>query len=69
MFQKGLTSRHSKNMFSTYLLYIYPGTGSLVVQVIVAGFAAFFVFFKNSFRRIFYRNKKEAQKKDNKSSD
>jgi hypothetical protein len=44
--------------FQSILLYIDPGVGSLAVQVIVAGFAAFMFFFKNTFRKLFSRSKK-----------
>ena len=44
-----------------HLLYIDPGIGSLVAQVVIAGFAAFIVFFKNTFRSIFHRKKNEAK--------
>ncbi len=43
----------------SYLLYIDPGIGSLAIQVIVAGFAAFMMFFKNGIRNLFSRSKKE----------
>jgi hypothetical protein len=39
------------------ILYIDPGIGSLAVQVVVAGFATFMLFFKNTFRRFFSKNK------------
>ncbi|MBI3500645.1 MAG: hypothetical protein HY063_02535 [Bacteroidetes bacterium] len=52
-------------MIIQFLLYIDPGIGSLAAQVILAGFAAFIVFFKNSFRRFFSFWKKD-QKKENK---
>jgi len=30
-----------------YLLYIDPGTGMIIIQMIIAGFAGLMVFFKN----------------------
>ena len=46
-------------MLLSFLLYIDPGIGSLAAQVIIAGLAAFIMFFKNTFKSIFYRKKKE----------
>lgn len=46
-------------MPSFHLLYIDPGTGSLVAQVVIAGIAACIVFFRNSFKRLFLWGKKE----------
>jgi hypothetical protein len=48
----------------SYFLYIDPGIGSLAAQVIIAGFAAFMMFFRNTFRRFFSFRKKE-EKKEN----
>ena len=42
-----------------YLLYIDPGIGSLAAQVIIAGFAAIIVVFKNTFKSIFKKKGKE----------
>ena len=53
-------------MLSSILLYIDPGIGSLAAQVILAGFAAFIVFFKNTFRGIFHRKKNAAKPEDQK---
>lgn len=36
-------------------LYIDPGTGSLVAQIVIAGVVAGWVFFKNFFRKLFFR--------------
>ncbi|MBI4945007.1 MAG: hypothetical protein HY840_01245 [Bacteroidetes bacterium] len=49
----------------TTLLYIDPGTGSLIAQVILAGAAAFFMFFKNAFKSFFNRFKSDSKKTDN----
>ena len=46
------------------LLYIDPGTGSLIAQALIAGIAAFFVFFKNGFLRFFYRKKNKISKEN-----
>jgi len=45
-------------MILSLLIYIDPGIGSLAAQIIIAGFAAFMMFFKNSFRRFFSLRKK-----------
>jgi cytochrome c biogenesis factor len=52
-------------MLFFFTLYIDPGIGSLAVQVLVAGFAAFMMFFKNGFKRFFSRSKKDDSGKDN----
>ena len=49
-------------MHHLYILYIDPGIGSLVAQVLIAGLATFIVFFKNGFKRILFR-KKDTDKK------
>jgi len=49
-------------MHLSYLLYIDPGIGSLAVQIVIAGFAAFMMFFRNSFRRFFSFRKKTDEK-------
>lgn len=36
-----------------FLLYIDPGTGSLLLQVIVGGIVTFGLFFKNKLKAIF----------------
>jgi hypothetical protein len=51
----------------SYLLYIDPGIGSLAIQVIIAGFAAFTMFFKNTFRNLFSRSKKADSEKNSES--
>jgi hypothetical protein len=51
-------------MTTFYLLYIDPGTGSLIAQVILAGFVTLIVFFKNSFKR-FFSFKKKVNEKEN----
>lgn len=48
-----------------FLLYIDPGIGSLAAQVILAGIAAFFMFFKNFFKSLFFRSKKDSDSIDN----
>ena len=48
-----------------FLLYIDPGIGSLAAQVILAGIAAFFMFFKNFFRGFFKRSGKDLDNIDN----
>ncbi|MBI4929239.1 MAG: hypothetical protein HY841_00635 [Bacteroidetes bacterium] len=53
-------------MHPFYLLYIDPGIGSLAAQVIIAGFAAFMIFFKNSFRKLFSFWKKDRKKENQK---
>ena len=52
-------------MLLSTLAYIDPGIGSLAVQVLIAGFAAFMMFFKNTFRNLFSRSQKEDSDKDN----
>jgi hypothetical protein len=47
------------------LLYIDPGTGSLAAQVLLAGIAAFYMFFKKNLKSIFYRSKKDEEISDN----
>lgn len=47
-----------------YLLYIDPGIGSLAAQVILAGFVACIIFFKNGFRRFFSFRKKDSDKEN-----
>jgi len=47
-----------------FILYIDPGIGSLAAQVLLAGIAAFFMFFKNFFKGIFYRSKKDSDSTD-----
>jgi hypothetical protein len=47
-----------------FFLYIDPGIGSLAAQVILAGMAAFFMFFKNFFRSIFKRSEKDSDNAD-----
>ena len=47
-----------------YLIYIDPGIGSLAAQVIIAGFAAFMMFFQNTFGRIFSFRKKNKEKEN-----
>lgn len=42
--------------------------GSLAVQVIIAGFATFMLFFKNTFRKIFYKDKKTANQEEEKEN-
>ena len=51
-------------MNSFYLLYVDPGTGSLAAQVIIAGIAAGIIFFRDSFKRVFYWNKKRKGKNE-----
>ena len=54
----------------SYLLYIDPGIGSLAAQVLIAGFAAFVMFFKNTFKSFFSRSKKnDSEKKTTQSPD
>jgi len=48
-----------------FLLYIDPGIGNLALQVIIAGFAAFMMFFRNGFKQLFFRSYKNDSKKDN----
>ena len=45
-----------------YIIYIDPGIGSLAAQVIIAGFAVFMMFFRNTFGRIFSFRKKNKEK-------
>lgn len=48
-------------------MYFDPGTGSLIIQLLVAGVAsvgAFFVVFKNKLRHLF--SKKDKEQKDEK---
>jgi hypothetical protein len=57
-------------MIHTFLLYIDPGSGSYLVQMIIAGILGAMFYFKNLWWRIkafFTRDKKEGedQKKDN----
>jgi hypothetical protein len=57
-------------MMHNFLLYIDPGSGSYLVQMIIAGVLASLFFFKNIWRKIkafFTGNKKEDedQKKEN----
>lgn len=52
-----------------FLLYIDPGIGSLLAQVAIAGFAAFMMFFKTSFKRIFFRSKKDSKNDNSKIPD
>lgn len=50
-------------MMQNFLLYIDPGSGSYLVQVIVAaalGVAFFFRNIKNYIKAFFYRNKKDS---------
>ena len=45
-----------------FVMYFDPGTGSLIVQIVVAFFAsigAFFVIFKNKIKNIFNKKKDE----------
>ena len=49
----------------SFLIYIDPGIGSLAAQVILAGIAAFFMFFKNFFKSLFFRSKKDSGGTDN----
>ena len=41
------------------ILYIDPGTGSLLLQLVIGGVVTFGLFFKNSFKKIFsiFKNK------------
>jgi len=55
-------------MILSFLLYIDPGIGSLAAQVIIAGFAAFIMFFKNSFRRFFSFCRKTKKKENNENT-
>jgi hypothetical protein len=48
-----------------FFLYIDPGIGSLAAQVILAGIAAFFMFFKKKFRNLFNRSGKDLDDTDN----
>lgn len=53
-------------MISTYLLYIDPGSGSYLVQVIIAALLGVAFYFKNlwwKFRSFFTKNNKEQQPK------
>jgi len=45
------------------LLYIDPGTGSLLVQAMLAGIIGGWVFFKNGIRKFFFRPKASDSKK------
>lgn len=44
---------------SETLLYIDPGTGSLLAQAVLAGIIAGWVFFKNGIKRLFGIGKKK----------
>lgn len=41
------------------ILYIDPGTGSLLLQLVIGGVVTFGLFFKNSFKRLFSIFKKK----------
>ena len=50
-------------------MYFDPGTGSLIIQALLACFAgitSFFVLFKNNIKSFFVKNKKEETDKDGK---
>jgi len=45
-----------------FILYIDPGTGSLLLQLVIGGIVTFGLFFKNSFKKIFSVFKKKEEK-------
>lgn len=50
-------------------MYFDPGTGSLIIQMLLAffaGIASFFVLFKNNIKAFFAKNKKDKTDKENK---
>lgn len=50
-------------------MYFDPGTGSLIIQMIlglIAGFGAFFIAFKTKFLNLFRRKKNKKNEKKNK---
>lgn len=49
-----------------FLLYIDPGIGSLLAQVIIAGIVTFLLFFRNIFRRLFFWKRKNYANEKNK---
>ena len=49
-----------------YYLYIDPGTGSLIAQALIAGLAAFFMFFRNGFKGFIGFFKKDPEEKGKK---
>lgn len=44
------------------ILYIDPGTGSLLLQLVIGGIVTFGLFFKNSFKKFFSIFKKKDDK-------
>ncbi len=45
-----------------YILYIDPGTGSLLLQLVIGGIVTFGLFFKNSYKKMFSIFKKKEDK-------
>lgn len=54
----------------TLLLYIDPGSGSYLIQAIIAGVLGFLFYFKNLWRRIrsFFRKETPEEKPEEKDS-
>ena len=52
-----------------HLLYIDPGIGSLAAQVIIAGFAAFMVFFRGTFKKLFGKKSNSEKENNEKASE
>lgn len=46
--------------FASLFAYIDPGSGSLILQTIIAGIVGVFVFFRGSIARLFGRGKKSS---------
>jgi hypothetical protein len=46
-------------MHPAFLAYIDPGTGTFILQMVMAGVVGVGLFFRNAFFKIFRRNKKD----------